>query len=122
MHFKLIIAGDDVGYVFDLNDMHEGAQDNLHASEYFHQYQGMSKCIKIYVLTIRTHDQIFLVGNDDIHLPDEQDAMEFGVYTDGFDVTFDDVAMKFSPVLRAHEQAGRVRSMELEIHLASTQG
>jgi hypothetical protein len=31
-----------------------------------------------------------LVGDDDIHLPDEQDAMEFGVYTDGFDVTFDE--------------------------------
>ena len=90
MHFKLIIAGDDVGYAFDLNDTHEGAQDNLHASEYFHQYQGMSKCIKIYVLTIRTHDQFFLVGDDDIHLPDEQDAMEFGVYTDGFDITFDE--------------------------------
>ena len=50
----------------------------------------MSKCIKIYVLTIRTHDQFFLVGDDDIHLPDEQDAMEFGVYIDGFDISFDE--------------------------------
>jgi hypothetical protein len=32
VHFKLIIAGDNVGYAFDLNDTHEGAQDNLHAS------------------------------------------------------------------------------------------
>ena len=32
------------------------------------------------------------------------------------------VGTKFHPVLRAHEQAGRVRSMELEIRLASTQG
>jgi hypothetical protein len=87
VHFKLIIAGDNVGYAFDLN---EGAQDNLHASEYFHQYHGMSNCIKIYVLTIRTHDQIFLLGDDDIHLPDEQDAMEFVVYTDGFEVTFEE--------------------------------
>jgi hypothetical protein len=59
VHLKLIIAGDNVGYAFDLNDTLEGAQDNLHVSEYFHQYQGMSKCIKIYVLTIRKHDQTF---------------------------------------------------------------
>ena len=32
----------------------------------------------------------FLVGDDDIHLPDEQDAMEFGVYIDGFDISFDE--------------------------------
>ena len=34
--------------------------------------------------------KIFLVGDDDIHLPDEQDAMEFGVYIDGFDISFDE--------------------------------
>ena len=32
------------------------------------------------------------------------------------------VDMKFRPMPRAHEQAGRVRSMELEIRLASAQG
>ena len=32
------------------------------------------------------------------------------------------VGTKFCPVPRAHEQAGRVRSMELEIRLASGQG
>ena len=32
------------------------------------------------------------------------------------------VDIEFRPVLRAHEQAGRVRLMELEIHLASAQG
>ena len=32
------------------------------------------------------------------------------------------VGMKFRPVPRAHEQAGRVRSMELEIRIASAQG
>ena len=32
------------------------------------------------------------------------------------------VGMKFHPVPRAHEQARRVRSMELEIRLASAQG
>ena len=34
-------------------------------------------------------------------------------------VGYDGVGMKFRPVLRAHEEAGRVRSMELEIRLAS---
>ena len=36
-----------------------------------------------------------------------------------YGILWDSVSTKFCPVLRAHEQVGRLRSIELEIRLAS---
>ena len=43
-------------------------------------------------------------------------------YLFGAHMCYGGVGMKFCPMPRAHEQARRVRSMELEIRLASAQG